>query len=304
MKGSRLLTCCFKLLFVMLLIFSQWSQATEDLPQAFDMRVGFFMSAFPDLTRTDLDVALYFWTEKFSKQAGISVKAVIYESLETMRADFYQDKINIIIISPLLILNNFDYTQLKEGFKIVYQGSAEDELLVLTHKQSAIHHVNQIQKKRVSLLLNEPISKLYADTLSLNHFGKSLKKVVKKINYATKSSRLIYSLFFQETDIIFVYKRAYQVAVELNPQIGLNTQVIASLPHIVRGLGFFHHRVDPAFRKKVLFEAERVGRYSSGQQLLDLFYIDQVVPSSKEDIQTIKQLQQKYLYLIKQAKHK
>jgi len=258
------------------------------------LRTGFYLQSFPDITLTDMEVALRFWTEEVGKQVGIDASVIIYKNLETMRTDFYQGKINFIVASPLVITKNFDQEQLADGYKIVLYGSSADKLLVLSRKESQLDDFKKVHNKRLSLLANEPISKLYAELLSLKNFGKKISQIFNKINYVKNSNLLIYQLFFKDTDIIFVYQAAYNIAKELNPQIGLQTQIIASLSDIPRGLGYFHRREDPVFREKVLSEVEKLGEHIRGQQLLALFSADKIKRSTILDLKTTQQLMQDY----------
>jgi len=258
------------------------------------LRTGFYLQSFPDITLTDMEVALRFWTEEVGKQVGIDASVIIYKNLETMRTDFYQGKINFIVASPLVIAKNFDQEQLADGYKIVLYGSSADKLLVLSRKESQLDDFKKVHNKRLSLLANEPISKLYAELLSLKNFGKKISQIFNKINYVKNSNLLIYQLFFKDTDIIFVYQAAYNIAKELNPQIGLQTQIIASLSDIPRGLGYFHRREDPVFREKVLSEVEKLGEHIRGQQLLALFSADKIKRSTILDLKTTQQLMQDY----------
>ena len=258
------------------------------------LRTGFYLQSFPDIALTDMEVALRFWTEEVGKQVGIDASVIIYKNLETMRTDFYQGKINFIVASPLVITKNFDQEQLADGYKIVLYGSSADKLLVLSRKESQLDDFKKVHNKRLSLLANEPISKLYAELLSLKNFGKKISQIFNKINYVKNSNLLIYQLFFKDTDIIFVYQAAYNIAKELNPQIGLQTQIIASLSDIPRGLGYFHRREDPVFREKVLSEVEKLGEHIRGQQLLALFSADKIKRSTILDLKTTQQLMQDY----------
>ncbi len=279
------------------------SYANQNLLNRENLRTGFYLGSFPDVSLQDLDVALRFWSDEVSKQAGINSQIILYKTLAEMRDDFNTGKINFIVAAPLAIINNFDLEDLADGYKVVYLGLAEDQLLVVTHKDSGLDNFKSIKNKQLSLLLNEPVSDMFADVLALKNFGKKAKQVFKSINHIKKSNRLIYKIFFKKTDVIIVYKVAYNLAIELNPQIGLQTQVISTLNDIPRGLGFFHKRVDSKFRKFVIAEIIKLDTHPRGQQLLALFWADQAVESNITDLNTVQELRNTYLQLIDQYKN-
>jgi len=284
-------------LFLLLCCFSQNSHAVDDAQQQ-SYHAGFLLDSFPDIERVDLEVALQFWAEQISKQKDIPASVTIYKDIKKMQKDFNQQKINFIVLSPLLILDYFDLKQLADGFKVYAADLSSEELLVVSNKDSNINSVNDFKNKKLSLLQNDAICEMYANTLTLDKFNLPSKIVFNHIDYIYKSPQLIYKLFFKKTDVILVYQRAYELAIELNPQIKHRTQIIHKLPNINRGLGFFHQAVDPQFRERVINILENIHRYPAGQQLLNIFFADKVIRSTVKDLQVLFKLKQKHLKLI------
>jgi len=280
---------------------SSLAAESEELFQQRTLRTGFYLKSFPDLTRVDLEVALRFWSDEVGQEVGISSEVYIYDDLQQMRNDFDQGKINFIVASTLLVVNEFDQKQLVDGYKIILNDSgAEDKLLVVRHKGSGLKGFEGMQGKDLSLLNYDSISAMYANLLSLKSFGKKAAKLFKKINYEVKSDQLIYQLFFNKTDVILVYQASYELACELNPQIRQQTYVASVLPQIPRGVGFFHRSVPAEFRDFVLTEIGKLDTYPRGRQLLALFKAEKTVRSNLSDLDTTKQLKQGYQLLLKQ----
>ncbi|BCG65911.1 MAG: hypothetical protein methR_P3782 [Methyloprofundus sp.] len=298
--NKRFIPNTSKLLLSLLLVFgiTQTCPADDDLFQQNTLRTGFYLESFPDISLADMEIALRFWVEEVGNGVGIPASIFIYKDLDKMRTDFYQGKINFIVSSPLFIVNEFDLQQLAEGYKIVLSDIATDKILVITHKSSDIQNLKDLGNTQLTLLLNDPIAKMYAEVLSLENYGKNATNVFSRINYTLKSNQLIYKLFFKNTDVIFVYQQAYQLAIELNPQIKDKTLVIAALPDIPRGLGYFHKKVNPEFREAVLTEVEKLDTHPRGQQLLALFQAETVRRSNLGDLKTTQQLKQRYQKLI------
>jgi len=293
----------FSRLFIFLftisvLSFAHSSYAADKVIEQPSLNMGLFVNSLPEVTRADVDVAFNFWAEEIGKQEGITVMTQVYTDINAMRRDFDADQINFIIASPLPLLNEFDREQLAEGYKVVWGSLAEDNLLVVTRKQSKLHDLIALKNKQLSIVKNEPISAMYADILALDTFGLDAKQVFNKINYEPKSTRLVLNLFFKRTDVILVYQQLYDLTCELNPQIKRDTQVINVLPNLPRVLGYFHKRVNPEFRELVLTVVERLETHPRGQQLLALFQADKVVRSNIADLKSTEELQQRYLQLL------
>ncbi len=264
------------------------------------LRTGFYLNSFADINRVDLEIALNFWVNEITKQFNVLAKTKFYDNIEEMRNDFEQQKINFIVASPLPIINHFNSNHLAEGYKIVWDGSAEDSLLIITLKKSKLNHFSELKNKHLSILSNDPIPQIYLDILALENFGKKARGIFKKISTASKSNQLILQLFFNKTDVIVVYKKFYSLAIELNPQIKKNTQIISTLPGVTRVLGYFHKKVDPIFRNSVLTEIYNLQNHTKGQQLLALFHAEKTTPSSIHDLLSTQQLKRRYQQLINQ----
>ena len=287
-------------IFVIFICFANNIIAAAPNYQQAKVRSGFYLKAFSDVDRADIEVAMLFWITEIAKKANLSTSNHFYTSIEKMHQDFLQHKINFILASPLPIVKNFDPLLLADGYKVIWDGSAEDTLLVLTHKQSKLLQFSELNDKHLSLLMNDPISQMYVDMLALENFGKKPNQIFNKVSGSKTSNQLILNLFFRKTDVIFVYEKFYKLAIELNPQIKKDTQIISSLTNIPRALGYFHKDVDPVLMNIVLSEVEKLHHYAKGQQLLEIFHADKAIRSSIADLHSTQQLIKRYQNLIKE----
>jgi len=272
-----------------------WASESQR-PQAM-IRSGIFFSSTPYISQPDLKVAMQFWASQLGQQVSFSSHTTIYTNINKMRDDFDKGIINFIVAKPLSIIQGFDLTKLTAGYKAKWSGITADNLLVISHKKANINNFSSVKNKHLSLILNDPISEIFVNTLALEAFDLPAKQVFKKIEFIPKSNQLILNLFFQKTDVILIYKSFYELASELNPQIKNNTQIIASLPNLPRSLGFFHPSVEATLREQVLTEIENLKSIPQGQQLLELFRADSLVRSDTNDLDSIKALLKRYQQL-------
>ncbi|BCG65946.1 MAG: hypothetical protein methR_P3818 [Methyloprofundus sp.] len=282
------------LLGVLATYFSSPSQAVENLFQEHSVRTGVYLKSFPDISRYDMETVMQYWGKEIAQYIGIPIHTHVYTSIALMRNDFDRGKINVILASPLNIINEFDLNQLADGYMAVKQDKVADKLLLVTQKQSGINSIQDCKNKQLMLVENDAIGTMYIDVLMLQAFDKPAKSIFKSIQYAQKSNQLVLNLFFDRTEVIIVYKHFYELANELNPQIKNQTQVIATLDKVPHGLGFFHKKVPSAFREKVLAEFFKLEQTPRGEQLLTVFHAEKLVPASIDNLIAIKQLKQQY----------
>lgn len=279
-----------------------FSQTTEQpLPL---IRAGYYFDSFADLSIRDIESSLRFWTNETTKESGIRGETHVYSDLKDMRTDFYQRKLDFIAASPLVFVMHFNLDLLADGYILASYGKTLDKLIVVTHKQTQSNHFNKLRNQRLALLRNDSVSKMFANTLALESFGIKAKQLFSTISYINKSNLLIYDLFFKKTDVIIVYQEAYNLAIEMNPQIARKTQIIAQLDDIPRGLSFFHQQVDPEFREHAISLAVKLTDSPRRKQLLALFRAEKLERSSLADLKSTQQLNQRYLRLIKKHRVK
>jgi ABC-type phosphate/phosphonate transport system substrate-binding protein len=287
-------TLIFYIIALDLLTFCQADE--KQLPT---VRGGFYLNSFPEISIKDIEVALGFWTAEVLKNAGMIGKTIVYKNLEDMRTDFYQGKLDFVAASPMVFVNEFNLDLLADGYKALPFGKSTDKLVLITAKQPKFSHFKGLKNKRLGLLSNDATSEIYIDTLALESFGKKAKQVFSTISHSHKSSLLILDLFFKRVDAILVYEEAYTLATELNPQIKVETQIIAGLANISRGMAFFHRRVNRKFREHIINLAINSINSHERYQLLSLFKSNSLKRSSLDDLKTTQQLKKRYLQLIK-----
>ena len=287
------------ILFFYILSIHSISFCQETEKQLPTLRSGYYLNSFPDISIKDMEASLRFWTTETTKESGVNGETYVYSNLNKMRTDFYQGKLDFIVASPLVFVNDINLDVLVDGYKLATYGKSLDKLIVVTGIQSRLNHFKNLNHKRLAILSNDPVSQMFIDTLALEHFGKKAKQVFSTIHHIHQSSLLIYDLFFKKTDVILVYKEAYNLASELNPQIRAQTQIIAELDDIPRGISFFHRRVDPEFRELAISQALKMSDSPRQQQLLALFKSDKIERSTLDDLKTTQQLKLRYQRLIK-----
>ncbi len=141
------MTIFYKALLIILLILNiQASHATEPLPPTI-LRTGFYLDAFSDIDVKSIEVALRYWLDELAKKMNIQSETHIYDSVAAMRTDFYQGKIDLIVATPLVLVSEFDQSQLTDGYKTHMHGTSINKLIFVTHKQSRLKKFSDVKNK-------------------------------------------------------------------------------------------------------------------------------------------------------------
>jgi len=285
-------------LTITLLMFAGFADA-DDLFAEQTLRIGFHGASFHEYSREDLEVSVKIVTEEMGKAIGLETNVVIYEDMKLMLTDFEKGRINLIFASPLLIATGINNDLLADGFKFMPSGGNGDSLVILTKKNAGMDHFNSLRGKRLGLAESDPVSDLYVNFLAQSTFKKDSQQVFKKISHDKRSHLVILKLFFDQVDVACVHENFFAITGELNPQILSTIQIIDRIGGIPPGPGFFHKKVDPAFRERVIAEVIKMDTYPRGQQFLEIFKTEKALRATPAELDTIKQLYKDYQHLRK-----
>ncbi|MCF7988792.1 MAG: phosphate/phosphite/phosphonate ABC transporter substrate-binding protein [Methylovulum sp.] len=262
------------------------------------LRVGLDAKSFPDFSQEDLEVSIKLLSEELGKEIGIQTTITVYDDIKAMRTDFQQGIINFVVASSILLVTQFDTQQFTDGFRFVRADSTPDQVLVLSQKKYGKTDLKNFLGKRLVLAKSDPMTELYMDYLARRTFKQGYQKSFKEMPREKKTHQLILKLFFNQADITCVYYNAYQTAIDLNPQLEEQLQIIAHTDNIPQGAGFFHKDVPLEFRESVITQVLKLARYTRGQQLLQLFKSDVAVRSNTVDLLSTKKFYEAYRRLV------
>ncbi|PPD35920.1 MAG: hypothetical protein CTY19_02415 [Methylomonas sp.] len=273
-------------LLVGLIFFSQISitQATDDLFAKPTLRAGIHVQSFPDFSAEDVEVSVKLLSEEIGRDMGIETSVTAYEDIKALKQDFDTGVINFVVASTILFASHFDTDSFSNGFRFVRQGIATDTLLLLGQAKQGLTRFDSYQGKRLILAEFDPLAEIYLDILSRKHFKKSFIHSFKLMKREKKSHQLILKLFFDQADLACVYRTAYQVAIELNPELQHKLFIVSEIDNIPQGIGLFHKNVPEAFRASVIAQATKLHGRTRGEQLLQLFKSDHVVYADTSDL--------------------
>lgn len=261
-------------------------------PSGETLRVAVNIGALRDASRADVEVSLKLWAEELMRTLKVPAEIRFYDDMAEIRRDLDADRVNFIVADGLDLIHHFNPGDLADGFGGL--APSEDRMLLLTRKGAGIHSGRDLAGKRILLLSNNAISDLWLETYCYRTFQKSCDKAGLLVAKENRSRQLVLKLFFDKADAVLVRGYAYELTLDLNPQIRERTEILEQILIYPGSLGLFGSRVSPAFREYVIAKVPKLHEQARGRQLLEVMQTERVgrVPNALLD--PIRQLRREH----------
>lgn len=267
------------------------------------VRMGFYQGSRRDMSRTDLRSSFYLWSQELAASFKVPVTVSYFDDVASLRQAFDRGDINGVSADAMTLARNFNLSDLADGYSVAMPGSWN--LLLLTGRESAIHSVRDLTGKRIVLLEDDPAGTVYLETLCLQQYGRDCSKVFSEILRVPSNNQAVLRLFFGKTDLVMVYRYAYDLAREMNPQLDQKIgRVVEELPLPGMFYAFFSSKVDREFRSRVLRIIPTMHTYPRGRQLMDIFKMDHLEVANPQELKPFLQLDQNLRELKTQTERK
>jgi len=159
-------------------------------------------------------------------------RVVIYEDMNMLKRDIRDDVIDIIALTTP------EYFMLRTQIKIIpfltYMLSDRilDRMLLITRKDSRIKSVNGLKGRKIAVYSNLSdefnLPSLWFTTLVLRNGGNYRADYASTVYKVRKGTNAISDVFFNNADAAVIPEMEFNIAKELNPQIGVQLGIIDS----------------------------------------------------------------------------
>lgn len=287
--------------FILLLSFISSHAETAPIPR-FVMGI-YLPGVSDDANLSDIRVAMDYWLQEISHNMNVvDGRAEYFMDMQKMRESFDQKELDMIAAPPLSIIKHFNLANLSNGFMGVRAFGKYNSLLLIAKNNVNIQNLADLRGKRLKLLTNDEMSEVYIETLLQKQFHMRPEQFFKSITREDKNSRrLILDLFFDKTDAALIYQQAYDLTMELNPQIKTKTKILISFPLLSKSYSFF--RRDYPDLNTVYNHINQLFDTPRGRQILEFFKSDEVGYSNIDELIPVQALYEEYLDLVRKGKN-
>lgn len=247
------------------------------------LRVGIFQPIINStVPKKDYILGTTVFMKAITEDAGIEVSIVYYDDPRKLGEDFNSKKLDYIASDALTIVQNIPIANLENGIMSFKDSKVDSQTLLIIGLSNDARPMNE--KLRGSVVSDGDVcSELYLKTLLLQQ-SLSLEPNLIRTKNAQQS---LLKLFFEKADIALVDRAAYNLAIELNPQMKTKLTVLKIVPLTIGPIGYMRKGIDSDLRAKVISLGKQLNTTNRGKQLLQLFRASTMDDSYTKDLQNI-----------------
>jgi phosphonate transport system substrate-binding protein len=253
-------------------------------------------------SRSDLEVALNFWVKDLLAEEAERIKihftesrAISFDNINEMRNAMLRGELDLVVAPPLLLSKYFKRSELADGFTAMLEDNKPDSLLLIARNDKNIHGVKDLQAKKLLMPSDDEMADVFLDSLFLKQFSTSYKNIVASAEQQNKASRIVLDVFFKKVDAGIVYRDAYDVMVELNPEISKNIIILEQYPIKSKNFSFFTAGYPYSQDLSDMIVAAVSNGNSRVKQLLDVFKMPVLVSCSVTELDEFARFYADYL---------
>lgn len=259
-----------------------------------DFRLGYSLKTLHDVDMKDANAALAIWSKEIGRTKGFHVESAPYEEPLRLAEDLQSGKIDFGIFRAEDFVRLSSRINLDTPISPLRAGKKTHKYIILVRADSPLKELKDLKNKTITFLSNDEASRVFLDILLSGQKLQPAEKFFSATYYKQRSSQVVLSVFFGQSDAAVSNDTSFQTMVELNPQLGVKLRALASSPEYVAGLGTFRKDYDRESKAVVLDSLLGLSDSPRGKQVLMLFKAEKFVILQERELDSMRKLINEY----------
>ncbi|MGD1158219.1 MAG: PhnD/SsuA/transferrin family substrate-binding protein [Terriglobia bacterium] len=263
----------------------------------------FSSSLFRAASRNDAIAAVRVWGSMVGRTHGFQVDPTVdvVDDVAEIRKRVLAGTAGLLALDAVEYLDLSDLTAVEPVFCALRgEGSVPTRYLVLVGAESGISSFESLRGKTIITHANTGanLGQVWLDAMLYDarlgppdHFFRSVAAV-------PKASLAILPVFFGKADAAVVDESSFEVAKEMNPQVGVKLRVLRGSPPLAEGL-ICICRKQIEFREELLEGIRDLHLDVQGKQILMVFGFSRLLPVDTQELEQVRELWRKHNLLSK-----
>ena len=258
--------------------------------QADNFNVGYANKVMNKFSKKDIIIATEVWLKELLEGSGHKVTFTFFDNPEVLAKKLESKKIDMAIANGLDFIKYFNITNLSTGFIGGFIDDNNSKLVTVVSKNSEFKSWKSLTDKRISIMKDAPLSVLYIKYSLLKATGNDSIIILNQ----KSSNRALLKLFFNKVDAAVITQHAFNIAKELNPQIGEKLAIIDNSNIKTRDFGYFRKDFNKELKKELISITSNINKDIRGKQMLTLYKAEEIKPCYIKDLEPINILYKNY----------
>ncbi len=257
-------------------------------------------SLFHGIDRAELLSSSKVWLHSVAGHVGWAVnpQVELIDTVEIMRKRIDEGSIDVVVSSTLEYLAIARPGVLLPVMTMAAgsEGKGKIKYLLLVNRDSGLAQIEDLKGKSLAVYsrFDANLSRMWIDVMLQEQRLGPAERFFGSFTSTPKPSSACLPLFFGKADACLIDNASWDVLRELNPQVGGKLKAIAESPEMVESL-FSVHVNQKDHQADIRRGMSELQNNPEGRQILLFFRSRRTVPIDKQDLDSVIDLQSKYL---------
>jgi phosphonate transport system substrate-binding protein len=263
-------------------------QAQAPVRSEITVRLGFSARTLAGGNHADIAAAMKAWILTIAQEQHLDLEtdAQVFDTVEEMETALRQERIDGFDVATDDFLTLEKVAPLADLFVSMVSGRITEQYVLLVQRDSPARELKDLRGGNL-VLLDHPRAALAPHWLEVElarHRLPPLARFFGKVGEAHKPALAIMPVFFRQADAALVTRSGFEVAAELNPQLGERLRVLAQSPELIPTVGAFRASAVSGAVDLYRREALASNQSQGGRLFLNLLQSDGVVEIRRADL--------------------
>jgi ABC-type phosphate/phosphonate transport system substrate-binding protein len=264
------------------------------------LEVGFTRYAFLNVNRNDAEAAFKAFLHAVGQQRGYDVTANVrvFDGLPEFEAAVKAGTIDLAIIDSWRYLAMDIQKLVTPRFITADRGRSGKRYVLLTREGSDLKTLADLRGKGIVQIevTNSNVGRPWLETLLMEHRLGTPQAFFGRVESVGKPSAAVLPVFFGTKAVCLVDEPGFEIMKELNPQVGKGVRVMMASEPLADALICLRSSswTSEKFKRDVIEILGELHLEPSGQQILTLFKVSQLLPFEESQLETVRKLRARH----------
>jgi len=260
--------------------------------------LAYLENGLSELNENEKQIALQLLANEIIKDSRLHMLIKPVSTFSEIKHLINKAEIDYVILNSFHYITHYDFlTQfITPPIWAIQRGPKERENYILVaNKRFSGFKISQLRNTTISLHKQYLLMNFYLDYLVKKQSKQNSTQFFKRLNYTKTASKAVLDVYFGKSDVCIVPEHIYNLTIDLNPAIKQELAIIhQSNEQFLPVLFFNFKRNDSLVNSIVNNNISNISNTVRGQQILEMFNIEEVKRTTPHQLQPMRTLFNNY----------